>query len=248
MQLNNFTTKNSVSILRIFHSKVDVINGLPTVNAGITVTTYGETVDQGICAVLEETQDFIAGVQPGDIDGVEDTVYLRHEVGGDVMCAPPAGTVLSPIISDIIMQEPKKSLLNSVLWPLLAAVIVVALLVARRLRNGKKEDPDEWIDEDIKPRGLFGIDGYDQNMHYRGEGDPDHLNALDVHKCTSQQCKICAMSVAPAFLPVGRNDSRLLNDIKQARSNDVATGREDGDEIFKFEDANSTTMESVSLT
>ena len=44
-------------------------DGPHSVNAGITVTTNGETVDQKICEFLEVTQDFIAGVHPGDIDG-----------------------------------------------------------------------------------------------------------------------------------------------------------------------------------
>ena len=164
-------------------------DGPHSVNAGITVTTNGETVDQKICEFLEVTQDFIAGVHPGDIDGAEIITYVGHDVEGG-LCTVPVETVISPINELVMMETPKKSLLSSIIWPLVAALVAAALFIARRrhLACGKEEPleaiPNDFAEENIKRRGLFGIDGYEEDMHYRGGGKPEHLNSLDFHKCS----------------------------------------------------------------
>ena len=236
-------------------------DGPHSVNAGITVTTNGENSDQRICEVVEVTQDFIAGVQPGEIDGVESITYVGHDVEGG-MCSVPVETVLSPINELLMLETPKKSLLSSIIWPLVAALVAAALFVGprRHLARVKEEPleaagPDDFAKEDIQRRGLFGIDGYEEDMHYRGGDKPDHLNSLDVHKCTSLQCKICALSISPAFLPVSRSDSHLLRELKGISSespNNVSPCKPvtEMDNIFKFEDSNSKadTLDSISLT
>ena len=235
-------------------------DGPHSVNAGITVTTSGETVNEGICVVLGIIQEFLQGVQPGDIDGVQNVTYVRHDVEGD-LCVAPVETILSPI-NELVMDTPKKSNWNSIIWPPFAALYVAAaLFIARRRRSaGEKEleaDPDDVEEEIVQRRGLFGIDGYEEEMHYRGGGKPDHLNSLDVHQCSSLQCKICAQSIAPAFLPVTRSDSLLLRQINETSTlseNDIprcqpVTDRKKTDQIFKFEDSSKAdTLDNVSLT
>ena len=65
-----------------------------SVNTWMTVTTNGETTDQRMCEVVEVTKDFIAGVQPREIDGVESFTYVGHDVEGGLCTGVPLKNLL----------------------------------------------------------------------------------------------------------------------------------------------------------